>query len=646
MTTSLVGVQGNLAGKSFPITDRPLTLGRGHTNDVVLADPAASRLHVELRRDGDDVVLKDLGSGNGTFVNGKRVTVHRLRPGDEIRVGAQVLRLQVLDPATVLVTPESLAGAAAPDSPPVLRVTIAGGGPVGMSLALLLDHLLGSRVAITIHDGRWTHDGDRFVWQNPEMGNNRRQQVVTVQSRQFRKLPPQVQERLFQPGTFSEMWPAGPDSIQGYGPRNIRIAYIEDELLAMLDEKSDRIQMVTENFDAAAADLADQHVLAICEGGKSATRAYYAGRFGAADVTLYGLEGKQVQDMVLGLRVKSRLSDPMAVLLTVSQNRFLLNSLRGEGFLNMRLTEQESQEAVGINPVRQEFTPCIQSTPCLLERTPSGEFHCGGHNAFFLPALLKGSALWERVMEGLAMYDVAEGDLSAVTGFRLDMVQRPRFTAELLPRTPSTPGTYGFLLGDAANAIHFWPGRGLNSGLASAISLARCLASTWRGVPFRDSAFTRHEAVMAMLQYRHKSRAFRQMVTADDDGEAVAIKDLIARGITEGEHGQLDRDRDLERLMQRLRNNRSRLAPRLEGMPDDDVLRPHLEQLSAETLHTLVVSDQWDSGNVGGEEVDVDWLLPEPEEAAVPAPRSAAEKKDKEPVAAGKRPRGWTLPAR
>jgi hypothetical protein len=634
MTSTLVGVQGHLAGRSFPLSDRPLTLGRGPTNDVVLADPAASRAHAEVRMDADGCLLKDLGSGNGTFVNGERVTTARITSGDRISIGNEVFRLLVDSPTVLVQRPVDRDGRAA--SAPVLRVTVAGGGPVGMSLALLLDHLLGERVAVTIHDGRWTHDGERFVWQNPEMGNNRRQQVVTVQSRQFRKLPPEVQERLFQPGTYSEMWPAGPDSIQGYGPRNIRIAYIEDELLAILNEKTDRIRMVPENFDAttAAEQLADQHVLAICEGGKSATREHFAGRFGAADVTLYGLEGQQVQDMVLGLRVKSRLSDPMAVLLTVSQNRFLLNSLRGEGFLNMRLTDQEALEAVGINPVRQVFTPCIQSTPCLLERTPTGDFHCSGHHAVFLPALLKGSALWERVMEGLRMFDVPDADLSAVTGFRLDMVQRPRFTAELLPRTASTPGTYGFLLGDAANAIHFWPGRGLNSGLASAISLARCLATTWRGEPFRDSAFTRHEAVMAMLQYRHKTRAFRQMVTTDEAGNAAAIKDLIGRGITEGEQGQLDRERDIELLMQRMRANRSRLASRMEGLPDDETLRPHLDRLSAETLHTLVVSDQWDSANVGGEEVDVDWLLPAPEEAAVPQPR-----RSEEPAVS--RPAGW-----
>jgi hypothetical protein len=72
-------------------------------------------------------------------------------------------------------------------------------------------------------------------------------------------------------------------------------------------------------------------VLAICEGSRSRTFSHFRGKFGAADFTLYGLDGEQLSDMVLGLRVKSLLPDPMAVLLTVAQNRFLLNSLRING---------------------------------------------------------------------------------------------------------------------------------------------------------------------------------------------------------------------------------------------------------------------------------------------------------------------------
>jgi hypothetical protein len=212
----------------------------------------------------------------------------------------------------------------------------------------------------------------------------------------------------------------------------------------------------------------------------------------------------------------------------------------------------------------------------------------------------------------LQLFGVPPENLTAVTGFRLDMVQRPRFTAQLFPRTPTTPGTFGFLLGDAANAIHFWPGRGLNSGLASAISLARCLAMTRRVTSLREADFVRHEAVMAMLQYRHKGRAWRQMVTTDETGGTQAIKDQIAQGITEGDKGAYDREADIDALTDRLSQIRVRLAPRIGGLPDDSTLRAHLERLNGALLHTLLVSGAWDTANVGGEEVDVEWLLDAP----------------------------------
>lgn len=313
---------------------------------------------------------------------------------------------------------------------------------------------------------------------------------------------------------------------------------------------------------------------------------------------------------MLGLRVKSGLSDPMSVLLTVAQNRFLLNSLRGEGFLNMRLTDEEAKEVVGIDPVRQVFEECIASRPCVMNRSEDGDFLCDTHSTLFLPALLKGSALWKRAKEGLALFAVPESDLSAVTAFRLDMVQRPRFTARLHPKTAAGPGTYGFLLGDAANAIHFWPGRGLNSGWGSAISLARSLSGTWRGRPLRDADFVRHEAAMSMLQYRHKSRAWNSMITTDEQGVTRAIKDKIQQSISEAAERTPDRQADLDALMDQLRAIRDRLAPRIPGLPDDATLLKHLDTLNSQTLYTLVHSGAWDTQIVGGEEVDIDIFYP------------------------------------
>ena len=627
MRASVVGLQGDLDGKRFVIGGAPITFGRDEDNDVVVPDLSASRLHAEIRQEADGYVLADRGSSNGTWVNGAEVSAQRLQSGDEILIGDQGFRFELADAHATTVRPGlRRPPAVAVDPGSVLRVTISGGGPVGLAFALLLADLMGPRVAIRVYNGRWKRDGDRVVWKGRDERTVPRQQVVTIQSRQYLKLPQEMQDHLFTPGNFTEMWPKGPDSIQDRGPRNIRISYVEERLLDLANTKRGQIELIPEPFDAESAhdDIAHQHVLAICEGSRSRTLTHFASKFGAADSTFYGLDGEQISDMVLGLRVKSLLPDPMAVLLTVAQNRFLLNSLHGEGFLNMRLTDQEASEAVGINPVRQTFTGCIQSDPCLLELNPRGEFFCGTHHTLFLPALLRGSAFWTRVEEGLTLFGVPPENLTAVTGFQLNMVQRPRFSARLFPPTPATPGTFGFLLGDAANAIHFWPGRGLNSGLASAISLARCLARPRRGTTLRDADFVRHEAVMSMLQYRHKSRAWLQMVTADDEGNFRAIKDIIAQGVEEGEEGAFDRDADLEALANRLIQTRERLAARIEGMPDDATLREHLTKLSGSLIHTLLVSGPWDTANVGGEEVDVDWLLDgppaqEPKTSTVPS---------------------------
>jgi len=118
---------------------------------------------------------------------------------------------------------------------------------------------------------------------------------------------------------------------------------------------------------------------------------------------------------------------------------------------------------------------------------------------------------------------------------------------------------------------------------------------------------------MSMLQYRHKSRAWLQMVTADDNGNFRAIKDIIARGIAEGEEGNYDTAADRDALLRRLIQIRGRLTSRIEGLPDDATLRAHLDSLSGPLIHTLLVSGPWDTANVGGEEVDVDWLFTEPQ---------------------------------
>ncbi|MGW2840990.1 FHA domain-containing protein [Streptomyces sp. NPDC001493] len=633
MPSVIVGRTGPFAGQSVVLGAASLTFGRKGDNGVVIVSPSASRLHAEIVREDGEYVLHDRDSRNGTFVNDQRVTRHVLRPNDEVRIGDETFLFEAQDVMETVIDLSQLhlprLNAAA--NPGMLRVTVTGGGPVGLAFALALEEALSGRVAITVYDGRWTRKGSDVVWKDESQGNVRRQQVVTVQSRQYLALSEEVRAALFgDDGAYSEMWPVGPDSVDGRPPRNIRIAYIEDRLLALANTRP-AIQLVPRRFDPVErkSRLAQEHVLVIGEGGRSRTRDHFADRFGTADASIYSLDGEHLQDVVLGLRVKSRLSDPMSVLLTVSQNRFLLNSLRGEGFLNMRLTREEAKGVIGIDPVRQVFEECIAARPCLMNREEDNEFRCSTHGTLFLPALLRSSPLWKEIRQGLKLFGVPEDDLSAITSFRLDMVQRPRFTAQLLRPTATTPGTYGFLLGDAANAIHFWPGRGLNSGLASATSLARTLSRAWRGRPLRDADFIRHEAAMSMLQYRHKSRAWNAMVTTDEQGVTRAIKDIIARSAeaageagqdTGRESGKVSGRTDLDELLDRMAAIRDRLAPRLPGMPTMEQLRSHLASVAPATLRTLQESGAWDTLIVGGEEADIDLFYQSESPVYVPRP--------------------------
>lgn len=73
------------------ITRTPVVIGRLSTNDVVLADSNVSRRHAELRKDGDRWVVVDLGSTNGTVVNGKLAREHELDDGDRLSFGTSEL---------------------------------------------------------------------------------------------------------------------------------------------------------------------------------------------------------------------------------------------------------------------------------------------------------------------------------------------------------------------------------------------------------------------------------------------------------------------------------------------------------------------------------------------------------------------------
>ena len=74
--------------------DQTFKFGRMPENDLVIADPNVSRRHAEIRPVGPSFVIVDLGSTNGTKVNGATISQHTLRSGDTINIGATTIRFE------------------------------------------------------------------------------------------------------------------------------------------------------------------------------------------------------------------------------------------------------------------------------------------------------------------------------------------------------------------------------------------------------------------------------------------------------------------------------------------------------------------------------------------------------------------------
>jgi hypothetical protein len=94
-----------------------VTLGRDPGCDLVLNDERCSRRHAVVESTADGMVVRDAGSANGVFVNGRKIERSPLKPGDLLRIGEVVLEVLADEvPGTVIVGPDDLMGA--PPSPP------------------------------------------------------------------------------------------------------------------------------------------------------------------------------------------------------------------------------------------------------------------------------------------------------------------------------------------------------------------------------------------------------------------------------------------------------------------------------------------------------------------------------------------------
>ena len=112
---TLVVDEGPLKGRRYPVTLAGLKLGRSSQSDIAISDPLLSRSHCRFELRGDDLWVCDLASANQTLLNDVPVDEAKLAPGDLIKVGENVLRVERAEFATATLADADAPRAESPD---------------------------------------------------------------------------------------------------------------------------------------------------------------------------------------------------------------------------------------------------------------------------------------------------------------------------------------------------------------------------------------------------------------------------------------------------------------------------------------------------------------------------------------------------
>src|SRR5216684_707606 len=90
----LVVLSAGMTGRTHELTVDKTTIGRVEDNTFQIAEPSISSHHCEVLLRGSEVVVRDLNSTNGTFINGEKVTESVIKPGQVLRLGQIEIKLE------------------------------------------------------------------------------------------------------------------------------------------------------------------------------------------------------------------------------------------------------------------------------------------------------------------------------------------------------------------------------------------------------------------------------------------------------------------------------------------------------------------------------------------------------------------------
>ncbi|UKZ82787.1 hypothetical protein TrVFT333_010585 [Trichoderma virens FT-333] len=473
-----------------------------------------------------------------------------------------------------------------------LKVAIVGGGPTALASAISIAEKGAGSVEVHMYEKRWIQkvlpNGTVVVDYPPYA--KRRDQVVTLQDSVTRLLSKPSFQALFA-GRPERVWP---------GSANIQIRKVEDRFLKRVQDPEFQGLIYLHCDGVTREDLAkvgDFHILLGADGAASWVRQSY----------FQGYENERGRSYALGLAFDRPAglpwSQPLNVFLTLGQTRYLLNASDhdGRGYLNMQLTEEEWHKMVSVDgqPVHFGRPGCFRK---LDGSVPEG-FE---HSQVFAPSEDRGSPLWVSISDGLKLFGFKEEEVINVVRIPI-VVQAVREGVQMLPPQDSInvkrPHALVAVAGDAAMTVHFWPGRGLNSGIKAGLSLGDELVHALNhgkfiGMPI--DALKEYNDFILKLQGREHDK--RSIPILNQSGSPEMLGWLLQKA------NSVPDQVAIEWLIGAMTQIADRLQRRDDWAYDfvDNVepqLRIVLRQLDTVTLKEMAVSFPWPTREMAGAEV-------------------------------------------
>ncbi|KAK1476428.1 hypothetical protein CABS01_15430 [Colletotrichum abscissum] len=469
-----------------------------------------------------------------------------------------------------------------------LKVMIIGGGPTGLASAIALAEKAGARVEVHLYEGRWIQQpGSSFVSYPP--GARRRDQVVTLQDTVTDLMSDRTRQAVFG-GNPERVWP---------GSSNLQIRKLEDGLLRRAQDSQFRDLIFLHASQVRQDNLSeygDFHLMLGADGAGSWLRSAY----------FPGQEEEVGKSYALGLAFDRPrglpFSQPINIFLTMGQTRYLLNAsdFDGTGYLNMQLTETEWHQMVSVDghPCTFGRPSCLKVNDCLP--------HGFEENQVFAPSQQPDSPLWKAILDGLELYGFKQCELKNIVRIPI-VVRRINKAVEQVPQCDSTalrrPHGLVALAGDAAMTVHFWPGRGANSGMKAGIAWAdEVTRALFHGqfVGLQTSSLGMYHDFLQKLQEREHGGRSLPIVKQTGDPDMMAWLMRNARLIPH--HVAM------EWLVGQMRRDGVRIQRRADWAFEqvnnlEPQLREILEKMDVVTIQEMAATFPWPTREMAGAEV-------------------------------------------